>query len=490
MGHTQANAISRTTSCTTDCGTMTEQPSSQPRHQRGTERFDLLTDVFGDPDMSELWTEVAAIKGWLGFEGALATAQGELDLIPKEAAAEILAVCDSLVVDTDLLWERMRSVGYPILPLVEQITAAGGEAVGRYVHWGATTQDAMDCGLASQLAASISRLKQLLVKLGDTTNALAQREARTTMSARTHAQIAVPTTLGAKLAVYVAEFARHMDRLNVVGRRACVVQLFGAGGTAAAYGSSSKRVRRRVAELLDLASTDIPWHTARDSLAECLWVLGAITATIGKLAKEIISLSRTEIGELREGSEGLFRGASSTMPQKANPITSEVLVGLSGASVGISQTGYLFMPAGHERSAGEWQIEWHALPESFRIASSALLHANELVFNLEVNRERMAANMALEGGMLMAESAMMLLAPEIGRHDAHELLHQTCANARATGSMLEESLRTGPVATCFEGKSLEPADYLGEATQLPSAAADLWNAAKGKHLPTMVRSER
>ena len=457
---------------------MTEQPASRPSHRRGTGRFDLLTDVFGDPDMSELWTEDAAIKGWLGFEGALATAQGELDLIPKEAAAEIVATCDSLVVDPDLLWERTRSVGYPILPLVEQIAASGGETVGRYVHWGATTQDTMDCGLATQIAASITHVKQLLLKLGDAINVLAQREGQTPMAARTHAQIAVPTTFGAKLAVFVTEFARHLDRLNAVGQRACVVQLFGAGGTAAAYGSSSKRVRHRVAELLNLVSTDVPWHTARDSLAECLWVLGAITATIGKLAKEVISLSRTEIGELREGSEGLFRGASSTMPQKANPITSEVLVGFAGASAGISPTGYFFMPAGHERSAGQWQIEWYALPESFRIASSSLLHANELVSSLEVNRERMAANMTLEGGMLMAESAMMLLAPEIGRHDAHELLHQTCANARSTGAMLEESLRTGPVATYFEGQSLEPADYLGEAAQLPSAAAALWNAAK------------
>src|SRR6185295_90170 len=138
---------------------------------------------------------------------------------------------------------------------------------------------------------------------------------------------AVPTTFGGKAAVWLAELTRHRQRLREARSRAVVVQLFGAAGTAAALGSQSRAVRHGVAERLGLGVVDVPWHSARDNLAEAGFVLAGTAATCGKLAREVVELSRPEIGEVREEG-GHLRGASSTMPQKANPIGSEAVVGL------------------------------------------------------------------------------------------------------------------------------------------------------------------
>jgi len=437
--------------------------------------FNLLSALFGDPDMAAIWGEASTLSGWLRFEVALAAAQADLGVIPIEAAEQISSACRSDAIDTALLRERSRVVGYPILPLVEQLAHEGGALVSDYVHWGATTQDVMDTAVALQVSASIDLLESRLGVLGDLTAVLSERHRSTIMVARTHAQAAVPTTFGAKLAVYLAEFARHLERLHSCRERAAVVQMFGAGGTAAAYGEQSASLRTEVARRLGLRDCATPWHTARDSLAECIWTTSAITATLGKLAKEVIDLSRNEIGEVSEMS-GPLRGASSTMPQKTNPITSEVLVGLAGAATAGVSTGLIFMQAGHERAAGEWQLEWSALPAAFNNGGTALLLAIELIGGLVVHPDAMEKNLRATNGLVMAEGAMMQLASHLGRFDAHELVYDCCSEAKAAGTEFESVLAKRLEARSVEGLTidLDASHHLGETAEIVMASIELW----------------
>ena len=258
-----------------------------------------LVDLFADDEVTRLFSEESIVGAWLDVESALAQAQAELGIIPIEAAAAIDQAATTGTIELPRLRERTVVVGYPILPLLEQV-ADFSPAAGRHLHWGATTQDIMDTGLALVLGRVLDRTLDLVRALGDEVAGKADAHRGTVMPGRTHAQPAVPITFGGKLAVWLAELTRHTERLRAVRERAAVVQLFGAAGTAAALGPQSRAVRHGVAERLGLGVVDVPWHTARDSLAEVGFVVAATAGTCGKLAREVIELSRPEIGEVRE----------------------------------------------------------------------------------------------------------------------------------------------------------------------------------------------
>ncbi|MBM3526227.1 MAG: adenylosuccinate lyase family protein, partial [Alphaproteobacteria bacterium] len=352
-------------------------------------------------------------------ERVLAAAQADLGLISAEAAEQVAAHSIPERVDAAAIREGMRLVGYPILPLLAEAWR-DAPAVRAAIHWGATTQDIMDTALVLVLRDALERIGTLLTEVGDAAAVLSERNRESIMCGRTHAQPAVPTTFGAKVAVWLAELARHWTRLRAARTRVLVVSLYGAGGTSAAFGRQSRELRRLVADRLGLAAIDVPWHASRDNLAELAFVLASISSTCGKIAREVISLSRPEIGEVRETSSH-HRGASSTMPQKANPIASEVVVGMSSLAAQQVPAVLTAMHAGHERAAGEWQIEWDALPTVISLAAGSLANTREILRGLNVFPARMAANLEVDGGTIMAEAVMIALAAKIGRASAHEL---------------------------------------------------------------------
>jgi len=436
-----------------------------------------LVDVFGDAEVAELFSEASTVAAWLEVERALAQTQAELGVIPSAAAAAISADATVDRVELGLLRERTVVVGYPILPLLEQIANTSPDAAA-FIHWGATTQDIMDTGLALLLGRVLDRVENLAVDLGDQLAAMADAHRATVMPGRTHAQPAVPVTFGGKLAVWLDELARHLGRLRAVRSRVAVVQLFGAAGTAAALGPQSRAVRHGVAARLGLGVVDVPWHTARDAIAETGFVLAVTASTCGKIGREVIELSRPEIGEVREESHHL-RGASSTMPQKANPIGSEAIVGL--AILAANQSGALLTAAQgtHERAAGEWQTEWDALPLVSGAAAGALAVTGRVLKGLDVFPERMRTNLAGQGGTIMAEAAMMAVAGVSGRTDAHELVSRASAAARSEGLSLREALeRTLDPAVLAAMPSLddvlEPDSYLGETDAIVTSAIADW----------------
>jgi 3-carboxy-cis,cis-muconate cycloisomerase len=450
-------------------------------------QFDLLSGVFGDKETDVIFSEEALVGAWLEVEVALAEAQSDLGVIPAEAASAIAAAALSNHIDLQELREATWTVGYPILPLIEQIAADAPKVVGDYLHWGATTQDIMDTALSLQVRRGIARITSLLLALGDRTALLALEHRRTVMAARTHAQQAVPTTFGAKAAVWLDELSRHLERLDAAGRRAIVVQLFGAAGTSASLGSSGAAVRSAVAEKLNIGVADIPWHAARDRLAEVGFVLGALAATCGKIAHEIIDLSRTEIAEVREQATPLS-GLSSTMPQKVNPILSETVVAMSVLARERVASLLAAMQAGHERSAGEWQIEWDALPSLFRLAAGSLRNTTLVLDTLHVMPERMRTNLELDGGMVMAEAVMMALAPRVGRLEAHRYVSEACRDARRRdaplAAMLAETLEPQLLDILPPlDELLAPASYLGDVDDAVETACLRWRATAEARMP-------
>jgi 3-carboxy-cis,cis-muconate cycloisomerase len=442
--------------------------------------FSLLQCLYGDAEMAQVFSAERTVGGWLAAEAALAQAQAAAGVIDESDAALIAAAAVLENVDMEVLWREARNVGYPILPLVRMISAALPPPADGRVHYGATTQDIMDTGLALQLGAALDRLQALVGVLGDALARHADLHRHTPLAARTHAQQAVPTTFGTKLAVFLAELARHRDRLTAVRERACVVSLHGAGGTSAALGEAAPAVRRELAARLGLGVVDVPWHVARDGVAEFGLAAAALAATCARFAREVIDLSRTEIAEVAERG-GHHRGASSTMPQKANPIGSEAVVGMAVAA-GASATALLrAMEAGHERSAGEWQIEWEVVPVVAALVAGAVRSAGEVASGLDVRPAAMRANLELDGGLVMAEAYMMRLAPEHGRERAHDLVYEAVQTARREGvSLLDALVRAGHAL-----EPLAPEHYVGQPDLVCDSALALWHAGRD---PEIVRT--
>jgi 3-carboxy-cis,cis-muconate cycloisomerase len=440
------------------------------------QRFEMLVGLYGDHAMAAILSEEELIGSWLRVEAALATAQGEAGVIDRDTAAAIVRASVPENIDPGRLWLETRNVGYPILPLVRQLDEALPEEHRGRVHYGATTQDIMDSGLALQLEAAGGRLAELLTGFGEAVAALATAHVDTVIAGRTHALQAVPTTFGAKMAGYLGELARNRARLATARDALATVSLFGAGGTSAAYGEQAVKVRRRVAELLELRTTDVPWHVARDRVAEFGSVCALLTATCARFAREIVDLSRTEIAEVSEAG-GHLRGASSTMPQKANPIESEAVIGMAATAGALSSALYRIMEAGHERAAGEWQAEWQVLPQLADLAAGALATARSVAEGLQVFPEAMRRNLDADSGLVMAEAYMISLAGRLGREHAHDLVYEAARRCRATGEGLRAVLRDmlPPEAADAVGE-LTPEHYVGSPRTTVDAALSEWRA--------------
>jgi 3-carboxy-cis,cis-muconate cycloisomerase len=449
-----------------------QSPSGSP--------FQLLSALYSDRAMLDVWSEEKTVSLWLRVESQLALVEVEAGLLLPSEAAAIAEACDVGAIDMAELWKSSGNVGYPILPLVRQITQTLPSGPNGKVHLGATTQDIMDSALAIQLGESCHRLDELVVSFGDALAELTFRHSRTVMAARTHAQQAVPTTFGAIIATFLSELSRGLTHLREVGEDVRYVSLFGAGGTSAALGPYAPRLRRRLAEQLGLCVDTVPWHVSRDRVARYGQIAALLSACCVRFAREIVDLSRTEIAEVREEG-GYHRGASSTMPHKANPIFSESIVGLGVTASGLSGLLLRAMEAGHERSAGEWQIEWLVLPQISVYSATSLALASEVAEQLQVFPERMIANMALDEGLLMSESAMMKLATVMGREAAHDLVYEVAADSRLKGKPFWGSLVDAldpSVVNEIGWEQIHADDYVGEAPAIADAAILQWRVAR------------
>jgi 3-carboxy-cis,cis-muconate cycloisomerase len=433
----------------------------------------LFRDAFGTQRAREIFSDTALVGRYIAVEVALARAQARCGVVPADAAARIAETARLDGIDFERMREETDVVGYPILPLVHQLVDMCGEA-GRYVHWGATTQDIMDTANVLQVRDALALLDEDIGALRGILAGLAGRYRDTPMAGRTHLQHALPVTFGYKAAVWLAMFDRHQERLAELRKRVLVVQFAGAAGTLASLGDKGLQVQEALAQELGLGVPATTWHVARDGFAEAVNLLALVTGSLGKIAYDLMLMASTEFGEVYEPFvKG--RGASSTMPQKRNPISSELML---AAAKAVRQHAGLMVDAmvqDFERATGPWHAEWIALPESFILTAGAMHQARFALGGLIVDTERMARNLGQSQGLIVAEAVMMALAPAIGRQQAHDVLYDACRVVNAQGGTLAQALAATPVvAQHFDAQAIarmtDPANYLGLAPRMVDRA--------------------
>ncbi|HMO28982.1 adenylosuccinate lyase family protein [Enterovirga sp.] len=429
----------------------------------------LFRDAFGTPRMREVFSDYALISRYAEVEIALAKAEARCGVIPQEAAEEIARLTDVSKLDFDLLRQETDIVGYPILPLVHQMVKQCGEA-GRYVHWGATTQDIMDTAVILQVRDGLKIIEEDIAGLRAILADLSRKYRDTPMAGRTHLQQALPVTFGYKTAIWLAMFDRHAERLEQLKPRVLVGEFAGAAGTLASLAEKGLEVQAALCEELGLGVPVSTWHVARDGLAEVVNFFGLVTGSLGKIALDVMIMASTEFAEVYEPFvKG--RGASSTMPQKRNPISSELML---AASKGVRQHAGLMLDAmiqDFERATGPWHAEWMAIPESFVLTAGALNQAKFALGGLIVDEAQMARNLDISRGLIVAEAVMMGLAPQIGRQEAHDVVYDACRVVNTKGGTLAEALAADPeVSGRIDRATIDrltsPRNYLGLAPQM------------------------
>ena len=431
----------------------------------------LFDAYFTGKAMGAVFCDHGRVQAMLDFEAALARAQASTGLIPSSAVAPIEAACRAELYDFEALGLAIASAGNSAIPLVKalgkQIASVSPEAE-RYVHLGATSQDVMDSGLVLQLRAALELIEQDLQQLGEVLAQQAQRYATTPLAGRTWLQQATPVTLGMKIAGWLGAVTRSRQRLQALKPRLLNLQFGGASGTLAALGDQALPVAHALAAELKLALPDQPWHTQRDRLVEFGAVLGLVAGSLGKMGRDISLLMQTEAAEVFEPSAP-GKGGSSTMPHKRNPVGSAVLISAATRVPGLLSTLFSAMPQEHERSLGLWHAEWETLPQICCLVAGALAQALNIAQGLEVDAQRMAQNLDLTHGLVLAEAVSIELAQRVGRETAHHLLEQCCKRAVAEHRHLRAVLGDEPEITAQLSAAeldrlLDPAHYLGQAT--------------------------
>lgn len=387
----------------------------------------LFRNMFGTEEMRSIFSDEALIGRYIEVECALARAQARHGTIPEAAAEAICTAARDLNVDMELMRKETENVGYPILPIVHQLSRAAGDA-GGYLHWGATTQDIMDSATALQVRDALLVVRRELVDLRKILAELSRKHRNTPMAGRTHLQQALPTTFGNKVAVWLSSVDRHVERLDQIMPRVAVGQFSGASGTLASIGEGGLEMQALFCEELGLGQPSMCWHVARDGLAEAISLLGLVTASLAKIATDVMIMSSIEFGEVAEPFVH-GRGASSTMPQKRNPISSEMI--LAGAKLVRQHVASMLdaMIQDFERATGPWHVEWAVIPEAFLLTGAGLEHARFMLSGLVVDEARMRQNLDLTHGLIVAEAVMMEVAPAMGRQLAHEVIYDACRSA-------------------------------------------------------------
>ncbi len=402
----------------------------------------LLSPLFGDPDIDALFDDTARLQGMLDFEAALALAEARCGVIPDAAVAAIQAACRAQQYDLTALGQATALAGNPAIPLVKALTAqveATDASAARWVHWGATSQDAIDTGSVLQLRAALDALQPKLASLCDAVHALAQRERATGLPGRTLLQQAVPVTFGLKAAGWLDALQRAQRRLQALRADALVLQFGGAAGTLASLQTQGLAVAQALAQALRLPLPALPWHAARDRIVEIGSAFALLAGTLGKIATDIVLLMQSEVAEAFEPAAA-GKGGSSAMPHKRNPVGCVAAIAAATRVPGLVSTLYAALPQPHERAAGQWHAEWETVPEIVRLSAGSLAQMRSVIDGLELDRARMRTHLDSHGGLLYAEAVSVALAATLGKAAAHALVEESARHALQQGLHLREVL--------------------------------------------------
>lgn len=430
----------------------------------------VFRDWFGSQEMREIFTDEYRLQRWLDVEAALARVQGRLGMIPAEAAREISAQARVENLNLEEFKESADRTVHPIMPLIWGLQKVCQKPNGEYIHWGATSQDIMDTGMMLQIKDASAILSRDLKQIEEILLSLAEKYRSTPMAGRTHGQHGLPLTFGFKVAVWLAEVRRHLQRWEQSRERILVGNLSGAVGTHAAMGALGIKVQRGVMEELGLGEPEITWHPARDRIAEFVSLLASICATMGKIAKEVINLQKTEVAELAEPF-AMGKVGSSTMPQKRNPHLCEAIVALSKMVRYHAALALEGMVQEHERDMAAWMAEWEMVPQACILTSGILKHSKGVLRDLVVNEKKMRSNLDVMKGLILAEPVMFALATKVGHQEGHKIIYEICMKAHESGQAFKEALLADKRVASSLGPEmidqlLDPEKYTGLSTEI------------------------
>lgn len=432
----------------------------------------LLGDLFEDPLMVERFGDTATLQGMLDFEAALTEAQAGEGIVPAAAVAPIAAACRADLYDIAEIGRQATLAGNPAIPMVKLLTAEVTRhdvGAARWVHWGATSQDAIDSGRAGQIRAGLSLILDRAGEMAQTLADLAETHRHTVMPGRTLLQHALPTTFGLKAAYWLDAITGHVCALRGVVPD-WPAPLGGAAGTLASLGARGAALQLKLAadNTSKAAGLPIPFHTTRQEFARVGCELGLLAGTLGKIARDIMLLMQTEVAEVFEPAEA-GKGGSSALPHKRNPVQSLAMAAIAQRTPGLVSTLLVAMTQEHERAIGGWHAEWEVLPELFVLAGASLNHALPLLKGLEIDAHRMRTNLDLTHGLILSERVALALGETLGRTAAKTIVEDASRAAIAGRRHLRDVLGTDPLVTAsLDERALDalfdPATYLG-ATQ-------------------------
>ena len=416
-------------------------------------------------DFDEIFEERSVFQSYLDVEVALAKAQAKIGVIPEWAADIITEKAQIENINMDAVHEGLLKTGHPLVPLIWELDRVCGEKAGGYIHWGATTQNITQTGkllLVKQCHDFyIKQLKQLLLTLAE----LADRTKDYALPGRTHGQHAVPATFGYKVAVWIDELSRHLNRLKGCEERVFVTMLGGGAGTMASVGKEGIETQNLMAEILGMGSMSMPSRVIGDHITEYVTILGLISATSSKMAREVYTMMKQEFGELEEPiSEGSV--GSSTMPQKRNPKRSNQIVASAAEVRTLVSLSLESMQTEHEADSALESMSTRALYGSCQLVGNILILLNELFSNIQVFPDRMRKNLDLSGGLIMSERVMLELGKKIGRQKAHDAVYEAAQKSVNQARPFTETLAEEPEVVNILNEEqiadlLDPEQYTG-----------------------------
>jgi 3-carboxy-cis,cis-muconate cycloisomerase len=428
----------------------------------------ILGPLFGDDEINRSFSDTAYVCALVDVEVALAQAEARVGVIPPAAAGEIAKI-DAGRVDVAALTQGTIRSGFPIIALVQELRKQVSAEVAPFIHWGATTQDVIDTACVLQLRSAIGVMRNRLREIVAHLVSLAEKHRSTILAGRTHSQQALPVTFGLKAAGWLTPLLRDLERLAEIEPRLLVVQFGGAAGTLAALGDKGLAVMQALAEELRISQPVAPWHAQRDTFVEFGSWLSLVTGALAKMAQDVILMAQTEVGEVGESAEA-GRGGSSTMPQKSNPITSELIVAAARMNAALLVALHNAQIQEHERATHGWQVEWLTLPQMVQLTGGTLKQSAYLSKNLQVDAAAMRKNIRDANDVILAEAAVFKLSSVMARESAEALVKRACGIAVADQQPLISVVQklAGDVAgSKIDWQHLaDPANYLGATDRL------------------------
>ena len=439
--------------------------------------YDSKSKSINDRGVKDLLTERHKISIWLMLEKELALSQGELGLIPKEAAENIALNCDIDKIDLEEVYKIKEKIGHGFMPLIKVLVKNCDEVGGKYVHYGCTTQNIQQTSQLYIVREATTIFKGFLADILKNLSKVALENKDTVMPGRTHGRHATPITFGYKVSVWISELINNIERLEESEKRIYAVMMGGAVGCYSAVGEIGPRVQELVANKLKMNYMRVPSRNICTHKLEYIMNMQLICNVLHKMAEEIYYTGIEEIGEVYEAFKAGTVG-SSTMPHKINPKNAKGIIANSQKLYTLAQAGLTSSARMFEGDSSQYMLFDSIIDETMELVLEVLMRAEELTNGLVVKKDRLYKNANLNGGLDNAEYIMMTLAEKIGRDAGHELMYECSMETEINGKGFFDALWEKDIVkenfTVEEIESLiDPRNYVGIGSTLAEEMATL-----------------